>query len=386
MYEHEFIKSAIANAAIRTGFLRSGKQFSAAIRKAQTNTKGWIPTIQSNRYLNTPMAERLAAFKRQKEIMKRMGMSEEEIAFNAAHQTFKGWSSAGTNHLNKDAVKEYLNKYSKEFVKHTPEYRKATKAEEIAKRITNKYFNAIPDDVASGGVLAAYKVNKPFGTTHHLADPKLSANANELARQNQQLRHVANPNPDKGWKQWRSDTHGVSVPGRKWTPEQKNLLLTSSNLGGTPYYETVLNGGDVQLKRLFVNGSDKATREFFGLTRNKSKIPVSKLQSNNQGIVYKGSDLTNGAPAIIRPNTNQPLWFAPGVNTSSGYANLKYVQEISPEQFATSILKSRKGLDELYRIKKHYMKLDNALRNYGEALSRREPFLNSVNSFYNSLI
>lgn len=213
--------------------------------------------------------------------------------------------------------------------------------------------------------LSEYIVKSPFATTHHLADAKLSEAANKLAvdsfRKNSDVVYINNPNSNAGWKQWRSDDIAVNVPGRPWTKDQLAEMSTSSNLSGTPLYETVFNplSKDApRIQKVYVPDNPDV-RKALDIADDIKPVAIDEIQSPTQGTLYKGRpghasyasaayytkhplnfdrlhkyvygkvrrdpllEMLREKKAWILQNAyvdeKSPLWFAPAARTSWGY-------------------------------------------------------------------
>lgn len=213
--------------------------------------------------------------------------------------------------------------------------------------------------------LSEYIVKSPFATTHHLANARLSDAANKLAvdsfRKNPDVVYINNPNSNAGWKQWRSDDIVVNVPGRPWTKDQLTEMRTSSNLSGTPLYETVLNplSKDApRIQKVYVPDTP-TVRKSLNISDDIKPVTIDEIQSPTQGTLYKGrtghvksvslpyytkhplnfdrlqKHVYGGARQdplleMLRENkawilnnnkvdATSPLWFAPAARTSWGY-------------------------------------------------------------------
>lgn len=201
--------------------------------------------------------------------------------------------------------------------------------------------------------ITVYKSKVPYATTHHLADGPAALAANRAARNAPTgTRLIENPNTDEGWRDWRSPNFRVNTPGASWSPEELELMRTSSNLSNTNLYETVFSQAD----RNFPNAvktyvpDTPQIRQALALKPDVKGVPIDELQSKVQGILYKGTPgdpvfmlntetaykdavrryipdrFKNKANTILPDNSaelthNTPeRWFAPAVRTSMGYA------------------------------------------------------------------
>lgn len=218
-------------------------------------------------------------------------------------------------------------------------------------------------DVKPPALLKKYKVKTPYATTHHLADPEASLQANARALETpNDVTYVENPAPERGWKNWRSTQFRVNRPGQRWTEDEMNQMLTSNNLSGTPLYETVFNEGTKEFPTPLAAyvADTPEVRKVLNIPESVKSVPIADVQDPLVDFVYKGTEarrvgltpeklynglrdgLRNTAPEQYRKNgvmdvvlsywadamgipqhaalgLNQPRWFAPAAKTSAGY-------------------------------------------------------------------
>ena len=222
---------------------------------------------------------------------------------------------------------------------------------------------SLASGVQPPALLKKYKVKTPYATTHHLADPEASLQANARALETpNDVTYVENPAPDRGWKKWRSENFRVNRPGQRWTEDEMNQMLTSNNLSGTPLYETVFNKGTKEFPTPLAAyvADTPEIRKTLDIPESVKSIPVADIQDPLVDFVYKGTEgtrtgitpeglynglrdgLRNTAPEQYRKNSvmdtvlsswmntmgipqhaalglSQPRWFAPAAKTSAGY-------------------------------------------------------------------
>ena len=208
-----------------------------------------------------------------------------------------------------------------------------------------------------------YKVKTPYATTHHLADPEASLQANARALETpNDVTHIENPAPERGWNNWRSTQFRVNRPGQRWTEDEMKQMLTSNNLSGTPLYETVFNRGTKEFPTPLAAyvADTPEVRKVLNIPESVKSVPIADVQDPLVDFVYKGTEasrvgvtpeklynglrdgLRNTAPERYRKNgaidvvlsywadamgipqhaalgLNQPRWFAPAAKTSAGY-------------------------------------------------------------------
>ena len=212
-------------------------------------------------------------------------------------------------------------------------------------------------------LLKKYKVRTPYATTHHLANPEASLQANARALETpNDVTYVENPAPDRGWKNWRSTQFRVNRPGQRWTEDEMKQMLTSDDLDGTPLYETVFNKGTKEFPAPIAAyvADTPEIRKTLDIPESVKSVPIANVQDPLVDFVYKGTEgnrgaasfegLYNGlrdglhstAPEQYRKNSvidtvlsswmgdlgapqhtarelSQPRWFAPAAKTSAGY-------------------------------------------------------------------
>lgn len=200
--------------------------------------------------------------------------------------------------------------------------------------------------------ITVYKAKTPYATTHHLAGGPMSLTANKAAQNAPAgTRLIENTNHDAGWKNYRGREFRINTPGAPWSPEELELMRTSSNLSATNLYETVFSRAD----RNFPNAistyvpDTQEIRQVLSLKPDVKGVHIDDLQSKVQGTLYRGKDVDNLFPIqahnaysnvvrnyvpdrfkkkmdTILPVTSPELpatperWFAPASRTSMGYA------------------------------------------------------------------
>ena len=231
----------------------------------------------------------------------------------------------------------------------------------------NPHVNSAATSELAIPTLSEYVVKAPFATTHHLADARLSDTANKLAvdsfRKNPDVTYINNPNINAGWKRWRSGNIAVNVPGRPWTKDQLTEMRMSSNLSGTPLYETVFNplSKDApRIQKVYVPDTP-AIRKALNISDDIKPLTIDEIQSPTQGTLYKGRHASSNEASVPisyyiqnplnfdrlhkhvygkvrqdpllellrknqawilnnrKPGATSPLWFAPASRTAWGY-------------------------------------------------------------------
>lgn len=236
--------------------------------------------------------------------------------------------------------------------------------------------------------LTTYESKVPFATTHHVADGPASLAANDLARKavaaDQTIQYINNPNPTKGWRDWRSDKFAVNISGRPWSEYQLKLMRDSKNLSGTPFYETVFNIGAKDYPRptsIYVPNK-KWIRKILGIPDDVQPVHIDDIQSATQGILYKGRKEGSGIRGSLSNHfKNHPLnlrrvqyltglnldraahgdlelgsarWFAPAARTSWGYIR-------KPQEMI------RLSGDQISSLRKHTLP-EKTVENYSKEL------------------
>lgn len=151
--------------------------------------------------------------------------------------------------------------------------------------------------LSAPSVLRKYKVRTPYATTHHMAEPNRSLQANTRALETpNDVNYIENPDPDYGWKKWRSTHFRVNRPGQRWTEDEMNQMLTSNNLSGTPLYETVFTKGTKEFPTPIATyvADTPEIRKALDIPESAKSIPITDIQDPAMDFVYKGMHTPSG--------------------------------------------------------------------------------------------
>lgn len=283
--------------------------------------------------------------------------------FNATQEHFKRFSPKPyfTSIVRNNSQLGKAGKIYKKFLEPKPARNLTYKERDLADILSGKRLaheirglgSLSENEIVPIPTLTTYESKVPFATTHHLAYAPDSLTANNLARKataaDQTIQYIDNPNPTKGWRDWRSDKFAVNIPGRSWSEDQLKLMRESKNLSNTPFYETVFDSAakDYPIPTSVYVPNRKSIRKILGIPEDAKSAHIDDIQSSTQGILYKGRKNGSGAgSALTNYFKTNPLdlrrvrdltglnldkaalgdlelgsarWFAPAARTSWGY-------------------------------------------------------------------